>query len=439
MIKFRWETEFQKTEIGEIPQDWEVKVLSHILKVKSGKYFRFSEFTNSGVKCLKIDNVGFGEIIWDSISFLPTDYLKKYPSFVLNVGDIVMALNRPIIDNQLKIGIIKDEDSPSILYQRVGKLIFNNAYSSKYFFYVFKTRYFIINLLSLLSGTDQPYITKYTFSNMLTPIPSEEEQARIAAVLSWFDDLIENKKRQNEILENTAMALFKSWFVDFEPFRGEKFVYSEELDREIPEGWEVKPIGEVAEFVKGLSYRSDELADSETEGKIFITLKIFKRGGGFRPEFKYYKGSRYSQEQITADGDLVIALTDMTPDAKVVGAPALVILPPSRNTGVLSLDAAKLNMVEHIKEFLYLYLKDTQEENATFANGANVLHLSLDRFKMGKYVLVPPEPVLRKFHEMVEPLFRKIINNQKEIMVLKKVRDALLPLLVFGKLRVMEI
>lgn len=74
-----------------------------------------------------------------------------------------------------------------------------------------------------------------------------------------------------------------------------------------------------------------------------------------------------------------------------------------------------------------------------FANGVNVLHLNTELFKQNKYILVPPEPILQHFHSIVEPLFQKIILNEKEIMLLKKVRDTLLPQLVFGRLRVVEI
>ncbi|MCD6276914.1 restriction endonuclease subunit S, partial [candidate division WOR-3 bacterium] len=197
--------------------------------------------------------------------------------------------------------------------------------------------------------------------------------------------------------------------------------------------------GDISQIEKGLSYKSDELSEDEKEGEIFITLKIFQRGGGFRPEYKYYIGNRYKREHITYDGDLVIALTDMTSDARVVGAPALVILPPDKTKGILSLDAAKLMIPDHIKDYLYLCLKESQEENATFANGVNVLHLNLALFKKGKYILLPPTHILQRFHELVEPMFRKIILNQKEIMILQKARDALLPKLVFGKLRVVEI
>ena len=328
----------------------------------------------------------------------------------------------------------------SFTNQQINSIILSEEHNSLFIFYNLRANQFKIRDEFGGGGAAKDIISKSKFEQVLLPDPpTKKEQSRIATVLSWFDDLIENKKRQNEILEKVAMAIFKSWFVDFEPFKDEGFVYNEELGKEIPKGWEIKPIGEVADFVKGLSYRSNELVDNPTEGEIFITLKIFKRGGGFRPEYKYYKGNRYSEEQVVYDGDLVIALTDMTSDAKVVGAPALVILPPDRNKGILSLDAAKLNAPQYMKEYVYLYLKDSQEENSTFANGVNVLHLNLNLFKVGKLILIPPQPILQRFHSLVEPLFQKIILNQKQIMVLKKIRDALLPKLVFGKLRVEEI
>ena len=83
--------------------------------------------------------------------------------------------------------------------------------------------------------------------------PTIEEQKHIATVLSWFDELIEVKKKQNETLEKTAIAIFKSWFIDFEPFKDEEFVYSEELGREIPKGWEVNDLAKASEIKMGQS------------------------------------------------------------------------------------------------------------------------------------------------------------------------------------------
>ena len=433
MLKFKWETEFKETEIGEIPNDWEVRKIEEIANVSTG-----------GTPSRKNEEYWGGDISWVKSQEVRKYFIWETEEKITEKGMRKSNAKRIYLPNTVLIalyGATAGEAAllkvPATVNQAIAALEGHKT-NNLFLFYLLLANKERLKDISIGSAQQNLYLKDIKNFEVALP-PANDEQSRIATVLSWFDDLIENKKRQNEILEKTAMAIFKSWFVDFEPFKDEEFVYNEELGKEIPKGWEVKPIGEVADFVKGLSYRSNELVDNPTEGEIFITLKIFKRGGGFRPEYKYYKGNRYSEEQVVYDGDLVIALTDMTSDAKVVGAPALVILPPDRNKGILSLDAVKLNTPQYMKEYVYLYLKDSQEENSTFANGVNVLHLNLNLFKVGKLILIPPQPILQRFHSLVEPLFQKIILNQKQIMVLKKIRDALLPKLVFGKLRVEEI
>jgi len=140
--------------------------------------------------------------------------------------------------------------------------------------------------------------------------------------------------------------------------------------------------------------------------------------------------------------DLIIANTDMTQEAKVIGSPAIVTFPIDyyKEYGVYSHHITKIIPRDEIyRLYLYVFLKLTQDENTTFSTGTNVLGLDIENFKRNKFVLLPPRDLLGKFHSLVEPLFQKIILNQKQIMVLRKIRDALLPKLVFGKLRVMEI
>ncbi|MFN4132525.1 MAG: restriction endonuclease subunit S, partial [Caldimicrobium sp.] len=151
---------------------------------------------------------------------------------------------------------------------------------------------------------------------------------------------------------------------------------------EIPKEWEVKRLNEILTFVRGVSYKSSEINQEEI-GELFITLNNFERGGGFkREEFKYYTGNKARKEQQVKSGDLIIALTDMTSEAKVVGAPAIVSIPSNYNYGIISLDCAKALLIETVSNpyFLYLYLSVSQEENAMFANGVNVLHLNLEQF-----------------------------------------------------------
>lgn len=194
--------EFKDTEIGRIPKDWEVVRLGEVVEIQSGKYFAYSEFCESGIRCLKIDNIGFGKILWETTTFLPEEYLDKYPELVLGVGDIVLALNRPIINGKLKVGILSETDIPSILYQRVGRFIFKSERIYRHFmFYLLMGKYFKKELSKMLIGTDQPYIRTPVLLKIKIPLPPLDEQKKITQILSKWDEVIEVKKAKKEKLE----------------------------------------------------------------------------------------------------------------------------------------------------------------------------------------------------------------------------------------------
>ncbi len=435
-MKFRWETELKETEIGEIPRDWEVKKLGELIEealIGSTPLKRVSRFWISGnVPWLTSKEIEYGQI-----NFIE-DTQEKVNKIALDETNLkLIPPNSLIISFTASVGKVAINKVPITTNQQFISFVLNNT--SNVLFYGY---YFLIakDILESFSGaTPFSFITKENALNIPVPYTPLPEQSRIAQVLSYFDDLIENKKKQNEILEKTAITIFKSWFIDFEPFKDQEFVYNEELGKEIPKGWEVKRLGEVVELIKGVSYNTPDIS-SNSEGQVFITLNNFLRGGGFKSEYSYYIGTRAKENHIVKNGDLIIAITDMTSLAQVVGAPAIVILPYGYEKGVISLDCAKIKLNnDYSKFYIYLYLKYTQEENSTFAGGVNVLHLKLNLFKANKFILIPPPSILQHFHSLVEPLFQKIILNQKQIMTLKKVRDTLLPLLVFGKLRVEEV
>jgi type I restriction enzyme S subunit len=299
-------------------------------------------------------------------------------------------------------------------------------------------------LLLSASGAAQQNLNLKLVKDFEIPYPPLPEQSRIATVLSWFDDLIEIKKRQNEILEKTAMAIFKSWFIDFEPFRDGEFVYSEELGKEIPKGWEVKKIGEVADFKNGLSYKGSEKFNEQIHGSlIFITLNNIIEGGGFKTEYAWIKSERIKNQHLLREDDIIFANTEQTKTGRLLGTPALVIFPTqySKSVGVFSHHLTKINPKNfRMKYFFYLLFRLYQQEFAqSFHTGTGVWGFDLQNFKTNYLIPIPPSHILQSFHSLVEPLFQKIILNQKQIMTLRKIRDTLLPLLVFGKLRVEEV
>lgn len=431
MVKFRWEKDFKETILGRIPKDWCEKLIKEIGDVGGGSTpsTKIKEYWDGDVAWITPDDLAKHKFRYISHGkrnitekAVKDHSLRIYPS-----GTILLTSRAPI-------GYLAIAMNPVTTNQGFKNIVPNDGTNSEFLYYLLKN--IVEYLRDIAGGSTFSELTATTLREVKVPFPDSREQSRIAIILSVFDSLIENKIRQNEVLEEVAMAVFKNWFVDFEPFRDGEFEHSEL--GEIPKQFYVKPLEEVATLSKGVSYSSSEIS-SEPQGSLFITLNNFLREGGFKLEYDYYIGSKAREEQKVKEGDLIIALTDMTPLAKVVGSPAIVCLPYGYDFGIISLDCGKLQFPkECLRFYLYLYLKHTQEENATFANGVNVLHLNTNLFMRNKLISVPPEPFLEKFHSLVEPLFRKIALNQKQILVLRKVRDTLLPLLVSGKLRVEE-
>jgi type I restriction enzyme S subunit len=241
--------------------------------------------------------------------------------------------------------------------------------------------------------------------------------------------LIEVKKRQNEILEKTAMAIFKSWFIDFEPFRDGEFVYSEELGKEIPKGWEVDKTIRLIDYNPSVSIE---------EGKVFpfVEMKdVSTNSLACDFSFKTFTGSGVKY----FGGDTLMAR--ITPSLEH-GKTAFVWFISEKEKGFGSTEFFVLHPKKsYLKEFVYLLAKsnDFREVAINSMSGTSGRQRA-DINALKNYLIpIPPSHILQSFHSLVEPLFQKIILNQKQIITLRKIRDTLLPLLVFGKLRVEEV
>jgi len=202
-------TEFKDTKIGRIPKDWEVVKVGDICKLQGGFAFKSSDATENGVRWFKIANVGFNRVKWDVESFLPLGFEKKHPDFVLNEGDIVVAMTRPVLSGKLKICTIMKSDSGTLLNQRVGrvKLIDNN--DSVYYYQSFNTKRFIDSVEGELFGTDPPNISSKLFESIKIPVPPKQERTKIAAILSEADAKIEKEQTQKTQLEQLKKGLMQ--------------------------------------------------------------------------------------------------------------------------------------------------------------------------------------------------------------------------------------
>jgi len=404
MIRVRRETKFKEMENGyDIPLDWKEKTINQVLiKLEKGKTPKKikGKFPYFSAKFLRGEKNSGGKFGQEAGVFVKED-------------DIVI-----LWDGGNSGEVFKGKSG--ILASTMCKVEFDDSFNKEFLYVVLKARE--DELKDSKSGTDDRHLDKDYFFSFPIQCPSIKEQSRIANVIIWFDELIENKKRQNEILEKTAMAIFKSWFIDFEPFKREEFVDSE-LGK-IPKGCEIKSIGKLFNLIKGKAKSSQTTEEYIKDYLPYVDVETYKKG---YPMFWVEK-----KQPIVDEKDIAI-IADGESSGRIF----------RYQQGVLSSTLLVLKQKTYandydIRHLVYLWLKNLEDELMFNRTGTYIQHLDKGFLSMLS-ILLPPDNLLKKFHSLVEPVFNKIITNQKQIMVIKKIRDTLLPLLVFGKLRVEEI
>ena len=328
----------------------------------------------------------------------------------------------------------------------------------KFLFYYMASEPFIDFATSSSNGTRMPRARWKYVSQYKIQLPPLNEQHTIAHILGTLDDKIELNRQINETLESVAKLLFKSWFVDFDPVqakmegrwhRGESLpglpahLYDFFSDRfvdselgQIPDGWDVKKLNDVADMTRGRSYRSTDLSDSSVA---LVTLKSFNRGGGYRSEgLKPYTGP-HKPEQIVKPGEVIVSCTDVTQNAEVIGRSAMVRSNPRYSHLIASLDIMIVRPNKHYisNEFLYLLSSTPAFTNHAYSytTGTTVLHLAKDAIPSFRFVL-PSSEITLAFGEIAKDIFSRIFSLEKENYTLTELRNALLPKLIFGELSV---
>jgi type I restriction enzyme S subunit len=187
---------YKKTEVGLIPEDWEVKSIKDILKIIGGGTFKSHDAQNVGIRWLKIANVGKNKIIWNEENFLPEVFKNEYRNFLLESGDYVLALTRPIIDRELKIARLKPNDAPCLLNQRVGKIVNSEICDINYIYFLLQEHNIISSLLQSMAGSDPPNLNIKAVNAILCCVPpTKAEQTAIATALSDADGLISSLEK----------------------------------------------------------------------------------------------------------------------------------------------------------------------------------------------------------------------------------------------------
>lgn len=398
--------------------EWNKYMIGEIAKVQTGPFgsqLHMRDYKLKGTPIITVEHLGENKILHNNLPLVGDEDKERLIKYTLNEGDIVFS-RVGSVDRRAYVSANEDGwmFSGRCLRVRVDKTKVNPRFLSFYF----GQEDFKETIRRIAVGATMPSINTTILNEVEVLIPGMASQIQIASILSSLDDKIDLLHRQNKTLEQLAEALFRQWFVE-EENKNEEIV-----------------LGDYVQRINGYSYNSSELNPSEVA---LVTLKSFNRDGSFRIDgFKEFTG-KIKEHQTVKQGDLIVAHTDITQEAEVIGNPVLVIEHPKYKTLVITMDCVKVVPKDERLSIPFLYfLMKTREFKfhcLGYSNGTTVLHLSKEAIPSFSF----PKPDFKKvklFTEQVNEILEKQFNNQTQIRTLTQLRDTLLPKLMSGEVRV---
>lgn len=410
---------------------WEtVKLGDCCVKIGSGATPKggATVYIETGTALIRSQNVYNLAFDYQGLTYITEDAAKKLNGVTVYEKDVLLNITG---DSVARVCMVPNNVLPARVNQHVAILRTNENLLPEYLLYYLASPHMQVYMLNLAvgKGASRNALTKGMIEDFPLLLPSVEEQKNIVKYLSAYDDLIENNQKQIKLLEEAAQRLYKEWFVDFR-FPG--YENTPIIDG-VPQGWRKSVFSDVFTFVRGKSYTSKEL--SESDGVLMVNLKNIRAYGGYKRNAEKRFTGMYKEEQLLVGGDVVMGITDMTQERRLVGHVALI---PSFNEKVtFSMDLIKLMPYSVSKNYLYCALQygGYSEQIAPLANGVNVLHLKPEAM-MKMEMLVPDENTMQTFDVQFEAMRLKSEALEKQCNLAVQARDRLLPKLMSGELEV---
>ena len=387
--------------------EWKEVRLGDIADVQTGPFgsqLHKSDYIAEGIPCIMPTNIGpHLNLVVDGIAHVSEVDANRLSRHLTEFGDIIYARRGDIE----KCAYVTTNEEKWLCGTGCLKIRCKNEVNSRFIAYLLSTTECKKWITGNAVGTTMLNLSKGILSNLPLIIPSLADQRRIASILSSLDRKIELNNKINADLEEMAQAIFKNWFVDFEPFKDGKFVDSE-LGM-IPEGWKVGTLGELCNFKRGKNLLTKNAID---EGVPVVA-------GGLEP-------SCYHNVANT-------------------GAPVITVSGSGANAGFMRMyhvpvwasDCSFIDISCENFYFVYCFLKVNSKLLKHAQTGAVQPHVKPSDIHDFELVL-PDKKSIYDFQDKVKPFFDKIASIQKENSRLSLLRDTLLPRLMSGEIEVPE-
>lgn len=427
--------------------EWRATTIGDETDLLTGFPFKSAKYINSsdGIPLVRGDNVVQGRFRWDDVKRWAVDDVKSYEAYLLSEGDVVLAMDRPWIEAGLKFACVTEHSLPCLLVQRVSRLRAKPSLDQRYLRYVIGSQEFTNHVLSVQTGSAVPHISANQIKEFSFVCPSLDEQRAIASVLGALDDKIELNRRMNATLEAMARALFKSWFVDFDPVRAKMegrapygmdtataalfpAAFADSPLGPIPQGWHTGSLGEAI----AISRTSINPGDYAEEVFEHYSIPAYDDGMMPKPE----SGDQIMSNKFVVMPDTVL-LSKLNPRIPRVWMSADATYRSICSTEFLVTKARD----GFSREFIYALFTSRPflDVFASLVTGTSSSHQRVKpEYLLAMTTLLPPRGVVAAFSETTAPFFDRIARNRRESQTLATIRDALLPKLLSGAIRVRD-
>ena len=366
----------------------------------------------------KPENYEDGEIAWITPKDLSTfsgRYIERGERNITEIGlkscsTQLLPPNTVLFSSRAPIGYVAIAANEVCTNQGFKSVIPNENTDPLFLFYLLK--YNKDKIEGMGSGTTFKEVSGNTMKNIVVNVPTDKKvQEKIAAILGSIDDKIEENEKINNNLEQQMQALYKSWFIDFEPFNGTK-----------PSSWQSENIYSIANIIYGAPFAS-KMFNTDGIGKPIIRIRDLKS-----QEFVTYTTEKHPKGHLIKPGDIVVGMDgEFRPyiwgNEEAWLNQRVCIFENKRPKG---------------KAFLLLTIKPLLNVIEQTQVATTVIHIGKKDFDAFEIIL-PDIKTLNQFDEITTPMIEQIVNNRLENKRLSFLRDTLLPKLMSGKLDVSDI
>ena len=379
-----------------------------------------------GAISLSPKNIINGELNLEQCTYIKWDKYYESPEIMINPNEIIITKTGSSVG---RTTFVRRVVHPMTLNPQLVVLK-NISENAEFLSYYIKSALFQSMLKSIVVGSAIPTLSQKNLANLIINVPKEvDDQRRIASILSSLDLKIELNNKINADLEEMAQAIFKNWFVDFEPFKDGKFVDSE-LGM-IPEGWKVGRADDFYQINIGKTppRKEHKWFSTNPADKIWVSIANMGNSGIFISDSSEY----LTKEAVDSHNIIMVPRNTILLSFKLtVGRVAIADKELTTNEAI----ARFILSDDKYMEYLYLYLKK-YDYNSLGSTSSIATAVNSKTIK-GMQMLQPSDNVIDAFHIQVNPIFEKIRSLTKENSRLSLLRDTLLPRLMSGELEVPE-